>query len=42
MKKRISALALATAMTVSLVTPAMAATTYDYIEYIDLKVSYSI
>ena len=42
MKKRISALALATAMTASLVTPAMAATTYDYIEDIDLKVSYSI
>ena len=44
MKKRISALALATAMTASLVTPAMAARSdkYDYIEDIDLKVTYSI
>ena len=44
MKKRISALVLATAMTASLVTPAMAArsTKYDYIEDIDLKVTYSI
>ena len=44
MKKRMSALLLASAMTASLVTPAMAATSdkYDYIKEIQLKVNYDI
>ncbi len=44
MKKRISALVLATAMTASATMPAMAARSekYDYIEKIELKVNYDI
>ena len=44
MKKRMSALVLATAMAASAVTPAMAARSdkYDYIEKIQLKVNYDI
>ena len=42
MKKRLSALALAAAMTASLTVPALAATEYKYIESLDLNISYSI
>lgn len=42
MKKRMSALVLATAMTASLVTPAMAATDYKYIEKVEIDLSHTI